>query len=178
MEAEKLLQLFKTLTQDIVIEIVVVIVSAALIVWLSQRVLPWLANHLYGRQRLLLLALIPTIRILIVILALAWVVPLVIETTVQNMIAILGLAGVAIGFALKDYVSSLIAGIVAVYELPYRPGDWIEVDGTYGEVKHIGMRTIELVTADGEFVFVPHLKIWDNLILNANRGSSFCLKLM
>ena len=171
MEAEKLLQLFKTLTQDIVIEIVVVIVSAALIVWLSQRVLPWLANHLYGRQRLLLLALIPTIRILIVILALAWVVPLVIETTVQNMIAILGLAGVAIGFALKDYVSSLIAGIVAVYELPYRPGDWIEVDGTYGEVKHIGMRTIELVTADGEFVFVPHLKIWDNLIINANRGS-------
>lgn len=170
MEAEKLLGLFKTLTQDIVIEIVVVITSAVLIVWLSQRVLPWLANHLYGRQRLLLLALIPTTRILIFLLALAWVVPLVIETTMQNMIAILGAAGVAIGFAMKDYVSSMIAGIVAVYELPYRPGDWIEVDGQYGEVTHIGMRTVEIVTANGDFVFVPHLKIWDHLIVNANRG--------
>src|SRR5690554_306670 len=138
METEKIIGLFKTVTSDVVIEIAVVITVAVAIVWLSQRLFPWLADHLHGKQRLFVLALIPTTRVLVFVLATIWIVPMVIETTMQNMIAILGAAGLAIGFAMKDYVSSLIAGIVAVYELPYRPGDWIEVDGTYGEVKHVG----------------------------------------
>ncbi|RUO48326.1 mechanosensitive ion channel family protein [Pseudidiomarina donghaiensis] len=170
METEKIIGLFKTVTSDAVIEIALVIAFSVAIIWLSQRVLPWLAEHLHGTQRLFVLALIPTTRVIVFILATIWIVPMVIETTVQNMIAILGAAGLAIGFAMKDYVSSLIAGIVAVYELPYRPGDWIEVDGTYGEVKHIGMRAVEMVTPDDTVVFVPHLKLWSHLIHNANNG--------
>ena len=170
METEKIIGLFKTVTSDVVIEIAIVIAVAVAIVWLSQRLLPWLADHLHGKQRLFVLALIPTTRVIVFVLATIWIVPMVIETTMQNMIAILGAAGLAIGFAMKDYVSSLIAGIVAVYELPYRPGDWIEVDGTYGEVKHIGMRAVEMVTPDDTVVFVPHLKLWTNLIHNANNG--------
>ncbi|MGI0153521.1 MULTISPECIES: mechanosensitive ion channel family protein [Pseudidiomarina] len=170
METDKILGLFKTVTSAAVIEIAIVIAVAVAIIWLSQRLLPWLADHLHGKQRLFVLAMIPTLRVVVFILAALWIVPMVIETTVQNMVAILGAAGLAIGFALKDYVSSLIAGIVAVYELPYRPGDWIEVDGTYGEVKHIGMRAVEMVTPDDTVVFVPHLKLWNSLIHNANNG--------
>src|SRR5690554_167429 len=170
METDKIMGLFKTVTSDAVVEIATVIAVAVAIIWLSQRVLPWIANHLHGKQRLFILAIIPTLRVLVFVLATIWIVPMVIETTVQNMMAILGAAGIAIGFAMKDYVSSLVAGIVAVYELPYRPGDWIEVDGTYGEVKHVGMRAVEMVTPDDTVVFVPHLKLWDNLIHNANNG--------
>lgn len=170
METDKIIGLFKTVTSDAVIEIAVVIAVSVGIIWLSQRLFPWLAEHLHGKQRLFVLAMIPTLRVVVFVLATIWIVPMVIETTMQNMIAILGAAGLAIGFAMKDYVSSLIAGIVAVYELPYRPGDWIEVDGTYGEVKHIGMRAVELVTPDDTVVFVPHLKLWDGLIHNANNG--------
>lgn len=170
METDKIMGLFKTVTSDAVVEIATVIAVAVAIIWLSQRVLPWIANHLHGKQRLFILAIIPTLRVLVFVLATIWIVPMVIETTVQNMMAILGAAGIAIGFAMKDYVSSLVAGIVAVYELPYRPGDWIEVDGTYGEVKHVGMRAVEMVTPDDTVVFVPHLKLWDQLIHNANNG--------
>ncbi|MBY6064603.1 mechanosensitive ion channel protein MscS [Pseudidiomarina sediminum] len=170
MNAEKILGLFKEITSGVLIEIAVVIVVALLVIWLSQRLLPWVAEHLHGKQRLLALAMIPTIRVIVFIVAFIWIVPLVIEPSMQNMVAILGAAGLAIGFALKDYVSSLIAGIVAVYELPYRPGDWIEVEGTYGEVKHIGMRAVEIVTPDDTVVFIPHLKLWSNLIHNANNG--------
>jgi small conductance mechanosensitive channel len=170
METDKILGLFKTVTSDAVIEIALVITVSVAIIWLSQRVFPWVADHLHGKQRLFVLAMIPTLRVIVFVLAIIWIVPMVIETTVQNMVAILGAAGLAIGFAMKDYVSSLIAGIVAVYELPYRPGDWIEVDGTYGEVKHIGMRAVEMVTPDDTVVFVPHLKLWTELIHNANNG--------
>ncbi len=170
METEKILGIFKTVTSDVVIEIAVVIAVSVFLIWLSQRIIPWLADHLFGKQRLFLLAMIPTIRVAVFVLATIWIVPMVIETNLQNMIAIFGAVGLAIGFAMKDYVSSLIAGIVAVYELPYRPGDWIEVEGTYGEVKHVGMRAVEIVTPEDTVVFIPHQKLWTHLIRNANNG--------
>lgn len=52
-----------------------------------------------------------------------------------------------------------------------RPGDWIEVDGHYGEVVHTGMRTVALVTADDDYITVPHLKLWSSAVRNANNGS-------
>jgi small conductance mechanosensitive channel len=97
---------------------------------------------------------------------------LVIESSLQNMVALFSIVGLAVGFALKDYTSSLVAGVVAVGEMPYRNGDWIEVNGVYGEVQHVGMRTVSIVTPDDTMVSIPHLKIWTELILNANNGES------
>jgi small conductance mechanosensitive channel len=86
------------------------------------------------------------LRFLIIILAVVMIIPRIIEPTFENLVAVLGALGLALGFAFKDYVSSLIAGVVTLYEIPYRVGDWIEIDGAYGEVKSINMRTVEIVT--------------------------------
>ena len=61
--------------------------------------------------------------------------------------------------------------MVTLYEIPYRVGDWIEVDGTYGEVRSINMRTLEIVTPDDTVVVIPHIKLWDRMFFNANDGS-------
>ncbi|WP_116472598.1 mechanosensitive ion channel family protein [Zobellella maritima] len=172
MDTERVARLFRDITTQTLIEALMVVVAAIMLVWLSQKLLPWLAERLHSNRRLFVLALIPTTRILVILVALIWIVPLFIEPSVQNTLAILGAAGLAIGFALKDYVSSLLAGIVAAYELPYRPGDWIEVEGCYGEVRHVGMRVVEIVTADDTVVFVPHQKLWTGLIRNANNGGA------
>jgi len=87
------------------------------------------------------------------------------------MVALFGTVGLALGFALKDYASSLIAGIVAIAEKPYRNGDWVKVGDVYGEVCHVGMRTIKVVTADDDKVSIPHASLWNNPIANANDGS-------
>jgi small-conductance mechanosensitive channel len=136
----------------------------------GQRTLGWLANKLSGKYRLYMLASVPLLRLLIIVASLVLIIPQVVEPTVANMVALLGAMGLVLGFGLKDYVSSLIAGIVALYEIPYRPGDWIEVNGAYGEVKQIGMRAVEIVTPDDTTVVIPHLKLWDQLIFNANDG--------
>ncbi|MBM7455905.1 small-conductance mechanosensitive channel [Oceanisphaera litoralis] len=172
MDTEQVVRLFRDITTQTLIEALAVILVAILLVWLSQKLLPWLAERLHSSRRLFVLALIPTIRILVILAALIWIVPLFIELTVQNTLAILGAAGLAIGFALKDYVSSLLGGIVAAYELPYRPGDWIEVDGCYGEVRHVGMRVVEIVTPSDTVVFIPHQRLWTGLIRNANNGGA------
>lgn len=77
----------------------------------------------------------------------------------------------ALGFAFKDYANSLIAGIVTLYEMPYRPGDWVEIDGQYGEVRAIGTRAAELLTPDDTVIVVPHSKLWESLIANGNDGT-------
>ncbi len=170
MGTEQVVKLFRDITTQTLIEALAVVLVAILLVWLSQKLLPWLAERVHSSRRLFVLALIPTIRILVLVAALLWIVPLFIEPTVQNTLAILGTAGLTIGFALKDYVSSLLAGVVAAYELPYRPGDWIEVEGIYGEVRHVGMRVVEIVTPSDTVVFIPHQKLWTGLIHNANNG--------
>ncbi|RUO63758.1 mechanosensitive ion channel family protein [Pseudidiomarina insulisalsae] len=170
MDTEKFLSIFKDIDSAALLEIGIVIVLSWVVIWCSQKLLPMLADHFHGKQRLFVLALIPTVRVVVLIAAIVWVIPLIIEPSARNMVAIIGAAGLAIGFALKDYVSSVVAGVVAVYEVPYRPGDWICVEGTYGEVKHIGMRAVEIVTPDDTVVFIPHMKLWSALIHNANNG--------
>ncbi len=94
----------------------------------------------------------------------------VIEPSTQNLFAIAGASAVAIGFAFKDYVSSIIAGIVAIYERPYSTSDWVTIDGDYGEVISVGLRAIRIRTADDSVITISHAKIWTSNIANANSG--------
>ena len=138
---------------------------------LVEHLVPWLANRLPARLRMYLLPSVPVIRLVILIIAIAMIVPMVIQTSLQNLIAILGFTAVALGFAFKDYISSLIAGIVAIYERPYRVGDWVTVDGAYGEVQSLSLRALRLFTPDDTVVSIPHIKIWKTNIFNANDGN-------
>jgi small-conductance mechanosensitive channel len=165
-----IIRLFKVLDTAALIELGLILVGAAVLIFANQSLIPWIANRLHGRYRLYLLAMVPLMRLIIIIVAFVLIVPLIIEPSLQNMVAVLGTVGLAVGFALKDYVSSLIAGVVAVIEMPYRLGDWIEINGTYGEVAKVGMRTVQIVTPDDTRVSIPHLKLWNELIFNANNG--------
>lgn len=169
---EQYARLFNELDSEAFITLGLLLAGAIVLIIASQRGLNWLANRLHGPIRFRVFALVPLTRLLILITALAVAVPIVIEPSLRNMVTLLGAIGLAIGFALKEYVSSLIAGVVSAVELPYRPGDWVNIEGTYGEVKHVGMRTVEIQTPDDDLVAVPHLKLWDSAIYNANNGGA------
>lgn len=142
-----------------------------LAILMARKLLPYLAERGPSQLRLYLLGAVPVIRMLLLVLAVLWVVPVVFNITFQNFLVISGALGVAIGFAFKDYASSLIAGLVAIFERPYRPGDWVEIDGDYGEVRSVGMRAIEICTAADNIIHVPHDKLWKSNISNANDGT-------
>ncbi|HRW46643.1 MAG: mechanosensitive ion channel family protein [Caldilinea sp.] len=164
-------EFIKPLDQGALLEIILIVGVAVAVVVISQHLLPWLAERLHGRNRLYVLATVPVVRLVALVVALWLIVPLVIEPSFENFVALLGALGIMLGFALKDYVSSLVAGIVALYEMPYRLGDWIEIDGAYGEVRRIGMRTVDIMTPDATTVSIPHLKMWTSAIYNGNDGS-------
>ena len=138
-------------------------------------VLRWTAIHLAEkappRLRLAILRVIPLARLAIGVAATALIVPVLVEPTFRNVITLVAMAGVALGFALKDYGSSLVAGLAAVLENAYQPGDWIEVYGAYGEVKSIGARTTRIVTLDDTEVIIPHSRLWSVNVFNSSGGN-------
>lgn len=85
---------------------------------------------------------------------------------VSALVAGLGLTGFAVGFALKDAISNLVAGIMIVLYKPIELHDLIEVASTKGKVADINLRYITIVSDE-----VTHL-IPNSIFLN-NKVSLF-----
>jgi small-conductance mechanosensitive channel len=123
------------------------------------------------RSRLLILRAIPILRLLIYSVGGIATMMILVEPTFRNAIALIATISLALAFALKEYVSCVLAGIAVVLENTYQPGDWVEIDGVYGEVKSIDSRAVRLVTADDTEVIVPHSRLWSASIHNASSGN-------
>jgi small conductance mechanosensitive channel len=73
-----------------------------------------------------------------------------------SMLASLGVVGLTVGFAAKDTLSNLISGIFIFWDRPFVIGDLIEIDGLYGKVLEITMRSTRVVTPDGKMLAIPN----------------------
>ncbi|MFC0267443.1 mechanosensitive ion channel family protein [Kushneria aurantia] len=165
---EQLLRSFQNID---LVSVILILLGTWLAIALVRRTLPWLAERGPKRTRLLLLGTVPLFRLLALAVAILWITPLIFNVTLQNFLVIAGAASVAVGFAFKDYISSLIAGVVALFEKPWRAGDWVKIGDDYGEVRSVGLRAIQLQTLHDDTITVPHLKLWDSHISNANAGA-------
>lgn len=76
-----------------------------------------------------------------------------------GIIASLGIAGLTIGFAAKDALSNLIAGLLIFFDRPFVIGDLVEIDDHYGTVEKITLRSTRIVTRDGKMLAVPNIEI-------------------
>jgi len=166
--ASKLLNDFQDIS---FFDITIIIIGSWLLIFVIRKILPFLAKRGPSQVRLYLLGAVPIIRLFVIVGAALWIIPLIFNITFQNFLIIAGGASVAIGFAFKDYASSIIAGVVAIFEKPYRPGDWIKIEGDYGEVRSVGMRSLVINTPADDAVTIPHDRLWTNNILNANNGA-------
>ncbi len=91
---------------------------------------------------------------------------------VMPFIAGAGVAGVAIGFAAKDTLSNLIAGVLLIIDRPFEIGDRIEVwsapsgSATWGDVIDIGLRATRIKTTDNIVIIIPNNEIMTRDIVN------------
>ena len=83
-----------------------------------------------------------------------------------------GIAGIAIGFAAKDTLSNLIAGILLIIDRPFEIGDRIEVwsapagSATWGDVIDIGLRATKIRTTDHIIIVIPNNEVMKRDIIN------------
>lgn len=153
-------------------KIALIILGTWLAIEIVRRFFPFMARRGPSQFRLYFLGAVPVIRLGLLVTAILWIIPIVFNITLQNFLIIAGAASVAIGFAFKDYVSSIIAGIVAIFEKPYRPGDWVSIAGDYGEVESVGIRALRIVTPADDVITIPHARVWDQNITNSNDGAN------
>lgn len=80
-----------------------------------------------------------------------------IQTT--TVLASLGVFGLTIGFAARDALSNLISGILIFLDRPFTIGDLVEIEGKYGRVDRITLRSTRIVTSDGRMLAVPNAEV-------------------
>lgn len=87
-----------------------------------------------------------------------------VETT--SFVAVIGAAGLAIGFALQGSLANFASGVMLIIFRPFNAGDFIEAGGTSGSVDSIQIFSTILKTPDNKMVIVPNSKITGDNITN------------
>jgi len=77
-----------------------------------------------------------------------------------------GAIGVGIGFGLQKIVANFISGIILLLDRSVRPGDVIEVAGTYGVVREMGGRYASIRTRDGTEHLIPNEEFIIKSVIN------------
>jgi small-conductance mechanosensitive channel len=79
---------------------------------------------------------------------------------------IFGALGIGIGLGLQNVVNNFVSGLILMFERPIQPGDVVEISGTSGTVRDIGMRATTLTTFEGADVVVPNGTLLSEKLIN------------
>lgn len=93
---------------------------------------------------------------------------------VGAIIASLGLAGFAIGFALKDVIGNFVSGLLILLTKTFESGDYIKVSNFDGEVKSINLRhTIVKKLSDKkeeQDILIPNSIIFSSIVVTSKKS--------
>ncbi len=89
----------------------------------------------------------------------------------EVLIGLTGGAAVTIGFALKDQVASILAGLTIIIDRPFQVGDRVAFGEYYGEISAIGLRSVRLVTLDDNVITIPNNKFLTESVSSGNVGA-------
>jgi small-conductance mechanosensitive channel len=67
-----------------------------------------------------------------------------------------GAVGVGIGLGLQKVVSNLVSGVILLIDRSIKPGDVIEMEGSYGWITSLNARYVSLATRDGKEILIPN----------------------
>ncbi|MGV3773369.1 MAG: mechanosensitive ion channel family protein [Verrucomicrobiales bacterium] len=81
-----------------------------------------------------------------------------------QLVQLLGIGGVAIGFAFRDILQNFLAGILLLLTEPFKVGDQIVVNDYEGTVEDIMTRATFIKTYDGRRVVIPNSDLFTNSV--------------
>jgi len=82
-----------------------------------------------------------------------------------HVITGLGLTSIAIGFASKDILENFFAGLLLLWQKPFRLGDVIKTGDFEGIVEEMRIKSTRLRTEDGDLVIIPNGDIFSRAVV-------------
>lgn len=83
-----------------------------------------------------------------------------------SIVAILGAAGLAVGFALQGSLGHFASGVMLIIFRPIKAGDFVEVAGNAGVVKEISLFSTILTSGDNKVITIPNTSVVSGAIVN------------
>ncbi len=77
-----------------------------------------------------------------------------------------GALGLGIGFGLQKVISNLVSGIIILIDKSIKPGDVIEINGTYGWINTLNTRYVSVLTRDKKEILIPNEDFVTNKVVN------------
>ncbi len=82
-----------------------------------------------------------------------------------------GIVGLAVGFAVRDTVENFIASVMLSLRQPFRPNDFVDIEGSLGQVVRLTSRATVLLDPDGNHVRLPNAVVFKAKIVNYTRNA-------
>lgn len=127
----------------------------------------------FPRRRLLISSIFPVFRLLAWVHVVTFIIMKILRPPGETIMLVAGASGVAIGFGAQDLIKNVLAGILILFERPFRVGDMIKVENYYGEVTNVGLRASRLHTFDDSIVTLPNSMLLNNGVSNSNTSSLY-----
>ncbi len=83
----------------------------------------------------------------------------------SDLIKVLGIGGVAIGFAFQNILQNFLAGLLLLWAEPFRIGDEIKLDNFEGIVEEIQTRATMIKTYDGRRIVIPNADLFTHSVI-------------
>ncbi len=154
-----------------------VLVVGLLVQYFVSRFLDDLGER-FTERRLLLKKTKALSRFLLYLMLIVLVGSMVLVLKSEALLAVAGTVGLAVGFAFKDLLASLMAGVILLVDEPFQVGDRVAFQEFYGEVTEIGLRSVRLVTLDDNLVTIPNSAFLNTAVASANAGALDCMVVM
>ena len=77
-----------------------------------------------------------------------------------------GALGLGLGFGLQKVISNLVAGVIMLLDKSIKPGDVIEIEGTFGWINSLRSRYISVITRDRKEILIPNEDFITNKVIN------------
>ena len=167
---EKTLNLFQVYITEYGLKLVGAILILVIGLWLTKIITNWVNKILTKKDVDVTLVKFFTalVRIsLIAFIVIAAISKVGVQTT--SFVAVLGAAGLAIGFALQGSLANLASGVMLIIFRPITVGDYVQGGGLEGIVEEIGIFVTTLITLDNKVVYIPNSKMTSDNIVNYSR---------
>jgi small conductance mechanosensitive channel len=91
---------------------------------------------------------------------------------ITPLFALVGGASFIIAFAMQETLGNLAAGLMIMINRPFDEGDYVQVAGLGGTIKHVSIMSTTVTTPDNQVITIPNSRVWGDVITNVTASDT------